>query len=835
MRYLLNRRRLDQELAAEMEAHREMAAQDAVPFGNSLRLREEARDAWGWTWIEHLSQDLSYGFRQLLRAPGFTLAATLMLAIGIGVNVAAFGFFNLMVLRPLPVREPATILRFKRHAPQSFAYQVPYPEMAFFRDYSKTLSAIMGVHESKVFITGESKPLTASFVTSNVFDELGAVPALGGVIRPTEDSPVAVISYVFWQSHFAASPSIVGQVIQLNHKPVTVVGVASSQFSGLTVDDPQLWLPIMQEPYLFPGSHLLTDWSADAPGVTMFGRLKPGIGAAAAETELSLLAAQLRKQHPDDIWKDESLLSFPGAFAKNLSGGRHGTGTEAPDEAYPIIGLAGAMVLLILGVSCANLGSLLLARGVAREREIKIRTSVGAGSNRLIRQLFTEGLLLALLGSAAGLSLGYFVLRFMMIISKAPAWLNPAPDWRVAVFAVGIGFISSILFGLTPAIQIVRQRHRTTRLRHFLITAQIAASCVLVIVSGLLVRALHHALTISPGFEYQEIISIDAGLAAHGYSPAKARIYLDTLQNRLRGTPGIQSVSMSSSPPLGNKKVTTGADIAGRSVDVHMYGVDPQFFTTMKIPMLRGRNLLPSDSHALIISRSLAVQWPTGDPLGRPFQMGDSSFNVVGVCGSARLVAIQDSEAVEAYYLAPESELPSMVVLLRASGQPEGLLPFVSSVASSIDPQIMPEVQLMKTSFQRKMEASQYAAMTVTTLGVVALLLASLGIVGLVSYSISQRTKEIGIRMALGAKPAQILSIVVRQLTTPIVIGLIFGLGSAAFISQLLRKQLFGISNLDPLTYVASITFFAAAIFVAALLPARRALRIDPSHSLRYE
>ena len=215
--------------------------------------------------------------------------------------------------------------------------------------------------------------------------------------------------------------------------------------------------------------------------------------------------------------------------------------------------------------------------------------------------------------------------------------------------------------------------------------------------------------------------------------------------------------------------------------------------------------------------------------------MGDSSFNVVGVCGSARLVAIQDSEAVEAYYLAPDSELPSMVVLLRASGQPEGLLPFVSSVASSIDPQIMPEVQLMKTSFQRKMEASQYAAMTVTTLGVVALLLASLGIVGLVSYSISQRTKEIGISMALGAKPAQILSIVVRQLTTPIVIGLIFGLGSAAFISQLLRKQLFGISNLDPLAYITSITFFAAAIFVAALLPARRALRIDPSHSLRYE
>ena len=248
------------------------------------------------------------------------------------------------------------------------------------------------------------------------------------------------------------------------------------------------------------------------------------------------------------------------------------------------MGLGGALVLLILAVTCSNLGSLLLARGLARQREMSIRAALGAGSSRLIRQLFTESLLLALLGSVAGLALGYVVLRDLMVMSNAPAWLNPAPDWRVLLFCAGIGFVAAILFGLAPAVQVARQRHRATKMRHALVSAQIAASCILVIVSALLVRALGHAVSADPGFEYQQVVSIDPGLAAHGYSAAQARTYLNALQNRLRNLPGIESVSMTTSPPLGNKKVVTGASVAGRSLDVHMYGIDPQFFGTMKIP-----------------------------------------------------------------------------------------------------------------------------------------------------------------------------------------------------------------------------------------------------------
>jgi predicted permease len=839
--YLLNRRRFDQELRNDLEFHRDMAAKDGgMPLGNTLLLREEARDAWGWTWIERLSQDLRYAARQLRRSPGFTLAAIVMLALGIGVNVAAFGFFNLMVLRPLAVRSPDTLLRFKRRAPKNYAWQVPYPEMACFRQYSKTLSAVLAVMDTKLAIEGEPKPLTGDFVTANFFSELGARPLLGRVLDAAEDgaadsAPVVVLSQGFWQRHFGADPLIIGKTIRLNNKPAIVIGVVPQDFSGLSMDNPDLWLPINQQPYFVTGSHLFTDFSVDAHGVTMFGRLQPELSAAAAENELASLAAVLHQQHPDDIWEKENLPSSPGGYAKNVGGGRHGTGTEQSDQGYPLMALVGSLTLLILAVACGNLGSLLLARGVAREREIAIRKAVGAGSGRLVRQLFIESLLLAFAGAMAGLALGYLVLRGLMVLAKTPAWLNPAPDWRIALFAVGIAFASAIMFGLTPALQAARQRQRATSMRQVLIGAQIAASCVLVIVSALLVRALDHAVTTNPGFEYQQVVSIDPGLAAHGYTETGARTYLNTLQSRLRNLPGVESVSMTSSAPLGNRKSITGADFGGRSLDVHMYAIDPEFFGTMKIPLLEGRNLTSSDRFAVVISKSFAQQWPEGNPLGRPFQMGDASKTIVGIAGSARLVALQDPDAVEAYYLAGDADLSSMVVLLRTVGPPEGSVPFVASVARSIDPAIFPEVQLVKSSFRRKMEGAGYAAMSVSVLGFVALLLASLGIVGLVGYSVSHRTKEIGIRMALGASSVQVLSVVVRQLTLPILVGALAGVTGAAALSQLLRRELYGISYLDPIAYLGAIGVFTVMIGVAALVPARRALRVDPLRSLRYE
>jgi predicted permease len=834
LRYVLNRRRFDRELADDMEFHREMAGN--IRLGNTLRLREEAREAWGWTWIDRLSQDLRYAFRKLRKAPGFTLAAVLMLAIGIGVNVAAFSFFNFFMLKPLPVRDPNSLLRFERRSPQRFASDLPYPEVAFFQEYTHTLSAVLAIDPAKLTIDGEQKPLTAHFVTPNFFHELGSMAMLGRTFDDQASGPAQVVlSYGFWQRHFGGDQLIIAKTIHLNNKPATVIGVARQDFTGMTMDSPDLWAPIHQQPYFFEGSKLLTEFPGDG-GVKMFGRLQPGFTAQAAEQELHSLAAQLRKRQPAGIWENETLPSKSGAYVKNITGSRSGSGNPNGDEKAPMAALVGALTLLILAVACGNLGSLLLARGVAREREIAIRVSVGAGRARLIRQLFTESLLLALLGSAAGLGLGYVVFRILMAYSATPAWMNPTPDWRVIVFAIGIGFTAAVLFGLTPALQLTRQRHRASALRQFLIGAQVAGSCVLLIVAGLLVRALESAMTAHPGFEYQQVLSIHPALAAHGYPPASARAYMNGLANRLRATPGVQSASLATFVPLGRGVATMGVTINGKAIDVHTNSVYPHFFETMSVPLLRGRDFKPGDAHDIIVSDSMARQvWPGENPLGKVFNSGAGDFTVVGVAADARLVAMEDAGAVQAYFSASEEDVPSMFMVVKTSGPPEGLVPFVTSIAHSIDPKVFPQVDLLKSSFQERVQGTQYSAVAVSLLGFVALLLACSGIVGLVAFTVSQRTKEIGLRMALGAAPSHVLSLVLRQLSQPVVVGLVVGVGLAAGLSQVLRRQLYGVSHLDPVTYFAAVGVFSLAVAVAALLPARKALKVDPLSALRQD
>ena len=841
LRYLLHRRRFDQELANDLEFHREMAERAGKPLGNALQLREEARDAWGWTWLYRFSQDLRYAARMLRKSPGFTLVACLMLAIGIGVNVAIFGFFDLMVLRPLNVRDPATLLRFHRRAPRNYAFALPYPEMAFFREHSRTLSAVLALNTTKLAVEGEEKQIDANFVTANFFTELGATPRLGRLLDPTRDDapnadPVVVLNQGFWQRHFGADPSAIGRTIRLNGKPATVVGVARSEFSGLSLNESAVWAPMTQQPYFANGSRLLTDFPADGSGVRMWGRLQPGLAPRAAEEELKSLAAELRKQHPNGIWEKEGLPSDPGGYAESMMiGDRSGTGAEGKAELYPVFALVTTLGLLILAVACGNLGSLLLARGVAREREIAIRVAVGAGKGRLIRQLFTESLLLALVGSMAGLAVGYAVLRGLMSATEVPAWLDPTPDWRVTLFALGAGFASAILFGLTPALQAARQRHRATIARQVLVGAQVAASCVLLIVAGLLGRALKHAMSSDPGFAYQQVIAIDPGLARHGYSPARAQAYMDTLQERLRAIPGVESVSLALSPPLGRRSEIAGLDVDGRAMRVQINRVDPQFFRTMKVPLLRGRNLVRGETHAVIVGESLArAAWPGQDPLGKKFFMGDDD-TVVGVAGSARLVKLEDSDSVEVYMPLAPADLPATFVLVKTSSAPEDIARSAASAAKAVDPSTFPEVQLMKSGFRQKLRGAESSALAVSVLGSIADLLACLGIVGVVAYAVSQRTREIGIRMALGARPAHILSVVLRQFSRPVAAGLLIGVAGAAALSGLLRGQLYGISNLDPMAYLGAIGVFAVTVAVAALWPARRALRVDPMRALRHE
>jgi predicted permease len=831
LRYLLSRRRLDRELENDMEFHREMAAREGKKnFGNVLRLREESREAWGWTWIDRLLQDLGYGVRMLRRSPGFTLTAVLVLAVGIGVNVAAFSFFNVVMLQPLPIRDPETVVRLQRRSPDASTNVMSYPQMAFYRGHAKTLQAVMGTMGERIAVDDDMQPVGGTFITENYFTELGARAAYGRLLDPARDGaadspPVVVLSYEFWQRRFGSDPSIVGRTIRLNKKSTTVVGVTADDFIALADAHPNLWLPISQVSYFVEGSKALTD--AGLGSVEMWGRLAPKINATMAEQELLALTNEYRKLHPKEVWDKEYVRSDPG-----------GHFTVANGEADLVLAMMGTLAMLILAVACANLGGLLTARSVTREHEIEIRVAVGAGKLRIFRQLVTESLLLATLGSIAGLALGYVVLRVGMAESSAPMLMSATPDRRVLLFVVGLTLVTTLLFGLAPAFQMTRRRQRRTTARQVLVAVQIAASCVLLIVSGLLVRAAQHVLTTDPGFGYEQVVSIDPGLGGHGVTAAVAGAFLDQFASRLRSLPAVTSVSLSSVSPLGHERVAVITnEISGRKVPIYPFQVSPEFFQTMGIPLVRGRNLLPGEKNAVIVSESLArMQWPGEDPLGKLDASGSSKGEVVvGVVRGARLLALNNDDAVELYRAVQPEDMPNMYVLVKTAGAADGLVPAVRSIGESLDPKLFLYIQLLKGEFRRATQGVAMAAMAISALGLVALSLAALGLVGLVAYAVAERTKEIAIRIALGARPWDVLSSILRQFFLPVMLGLLAGALATAAFSKLLRQVLYGVSNLDPVSYVGAVGFLACIAIVAALLPARRALRVDPMRALHTE
>lgn len=834
LRYLLNRRQLDQELESDMEFHREMMAREGRRgFGNPLRLREQARDAWGWTWIERLGQDLRYALRTLMRSPGFTITAILVLAIGIGVNVTAFSLFNMLALQPLPVRDPGSLVQLQRRSPEIFQGEMPYPSVIFYRDHAKTLSAVMAVMGvPPMNLEGSAEPVRTNFATGNYFSELGTHAALGRLFEPAvEDkpdaAPVVVVSYGAWQRRFGGDPSLVGRTIRLNNKPATVIGILPSAFASLGGQHTDVWLPLMQQPYFIEGSKVLTDSSASS--VRMWARLAPGVTAKMAEQELLALTNELRRQHPKEIWDNEYIHSEPGGHLQVIG-----------PEMYQVDAEGAVLTLLILVVACANLGGLLLARGVTREREMGIRMAIGASRKRIFRQLFTESLLLAFLGAIVGVALSYAVLRVALVWLDAPPWLSPVPDWRVLAFSISVALGAAIFFGLTPALQIARQRQRKTIARQVLVGAQVAASCVLLIVAGLLVRAMHHMLYTSPGFGYEHVFSIDPQLGVHGYTPSSAQAYLSQMESRLQAMPGVTSVSLVKLPPMGHTVSRTDGEIDGRRVAIYPNWVEPGFFQTMNIPLLLGRTLLPGEKNAVVISESFARrQWPGQNPVGKQFgpTIHGSSLRdtVVGVVGDARLNALNDDDAVEEYWSAQAGDMPGMSMVVKMSGTSEDFVSMTKAISDSLDPKIFPEIRPLKSLYQDTVSTVERLAMVVSLIGLVAVLLAGVGIIGLVAYTVSQRTKEIAIRLALGAERAHVLAAVLRQFAWPMMIGLLAGVGVAAGASKVLRKMLFGVSNLDPASYVGAVAVLVGIVGVATLLPARRALQLNMAKILHYE
>jgi predicted permease len=828
--YLLYWRRISAELQNDMEFHREMAARAGRNnFGNMLRMREQAHEAWGWTWLDRLVQDLRYGVRILQRAPGFTLVAVLVLSIGIGVNAAAFSLFDMVALKPLPVPEADRIVRLERSSPGNYTSEMAYPSFLFYRERARTLSATMAIlGVPPMQIDDDLEPASASFVTANYFTELGTRAAYGRMLDPHKDDtpdapPVVVLSNGLWQRRFGRDPGVVGRVIRLNKKPATVVGVAPFAFVTLGGQYPDVWMPIAQQPYFVERSTILKDW--DNSSVHMWGRLAPGVSAKTAEQELRALTDEIRRQHPTAVWDGEYI---------HISAGGHMQVMQP--QMYRVAAMVGALTLLILMVCCANLGGLMLARAVTRQHEFEIRVAIGAGRGRILRQLCTESILLAALGASAGLALACVVIRVVLAETDAPKWLSAWPDGRVLLFTAGMTVVTMLLLGLLPGVQVVRQRQHKMLVRQMLVGAQVAASSVLLIISALLLRATEHALFTDPGFGYEQLVSIDSQLSHHAYSAAAARAYLAQMQNRLHAVPGVTSVSLVKMPPLGHVVSNSGVVIDGRAVTVYPNWVAPGFFSTMGIPLRVGRTFYAGEKHAVIVSESFARrQWPAGNPLGQLLGEGATKDIVVGVAGDAHINALSDDDATEQYWPAQQDDMPDMVVIARFSGEPGSLAPAVKAISESLDPSVPPEIRQIKMLYRQNVTQIETLATIVSLVGLVAVSLAGVGIIGLVAFVVTQRTKEIAIRIALGAQPGKVLSAVLRQFRWPVIAGLAAGAGLAVLASKLLRAILFGVNNLDPASYAAAIATLAVVVALAMILPAARTLRLDLARILHCE
>jgi predicted permease len=824
---------LDRELRSDLELEEEEQQEDGLPpeearyaarraFGNMALIKEQTHEAWGWTWIDRLFQDLRYGLRLFRKSPSFTITATLILALGIGVNLTAF---RILLLEITPtVRDPDTLVELARWFPDGSGNTIAWPVLSFYAQHARSFRAVIASHDDSVAF-GQTEPgraaetVTLSFVTPQYFVEQAPSMVSGRALAAFDESPNAgpavVVSRRFWEHRLGATPGLIGQTLQFNEKAVYVVGIMNDP-KGSHED---FWMPLAKQPLIIEGSTLLTDWTS--PLVHGVARLNPGVTLRAAEEESRLLAAELRQAHPEAVSKDERL-----SFAPFSSNRMH------PQE-MAAAAIAVTLIMLILAVACANLGSLLLARGVAREREIHMRLALGASRARIVRQLLTESTLLAVAGSLVAWLLSAIVLQAFLIRNDEPKDWAPVFDVRIMAATLAVALLAALAFGLAPALRLTGSAPHAGRARSVFLAFQVGASCILLIVSGQLVRSFAELLVLDPGFDYRTTLTLSPDLHTHGYNDASAQQYFDSLRQRLAGVPGVQSVAVTWLPVWGN--ISSGFIEGGRKIAINR--VDSSFFSTLNLRLMRGRRFNSDERDVAIVSESFArLHWHGEDPLGKALTITNvSSATVTGVVAKAGSFDIQDADAMAVYYPILPQDYRDASIVIRAVGDPGHLAATFIALASTADPKLRPGCAPLSTAYDDALSKSRSLVSILSALGLLASLLAAIGLAGLTGYSISQRTLEIGIRIALGAGGASVLRAVLRPLFAPVATGILLGMIAAAAVSTVLRYNLSGLRPSDPLAYLMAIVTFVFVVSAAVSIPARRALCIQPAQALRHD
>jgi predicted permease len=921
---MLRRSHMESEMDAELRYHIETYAEDLVrsgiphteaqrrariEFGGIERAKEECRDARGVNFINSLIQDLRFGLRMLRKNPGFTAVAVITLALGIAVNTAVFTAFDSLVLRPRPVKDPDSLVAVFRTAPGDARGRFSYPDYVYFRDHCKSFSDLslmafgMAVTSSDLppagpeatsrvaaaagfqlpqLLQGSAQPMVAVFVSGNYFQMLGAVPLRGRLLLPEDDQrnspPVAVMSGNFRQRQFHADPKVVGSILHLNGVAFTVVGVTPVDYMGTLPNVPSLWAPVAAKVQIGGLSAQDLENPLMIAGIPM-GRLGPGVSLSDAQAELDVLAAQLRAAHPEEE-RDKGVVLLPDRNAASMF---------EPGDWALIAAVMSAVGLLLL-IACANVASLLLARAAVRRKEIAVRLAIGASRRRLLQQLLTESLLIALFAGAIGLPLAGWLLHLLIveIASALPtAWgtiaLQVSPDVRIFSYALFVSCCAGIAFGLAPALQASKPDVNSalkdegtafglglsrSRLRGLLIASQMAACLVLLICSALLLRGSQRALKIDAGYESRHVLAMEIYSPANLHYPQARMLQVNRdLIRRIAGLSSVRSVAQASRDPVGGIRWVPVAPVdaaasaptteANQTAGAGYSFVTPNYFDTLSIPLVRGRVFTQTEAEGqapvVVISEAAARRfWPGEDAIGKHLKIGLEkgtmffpgekdpyipNSEVIGIARDVRSIDLRSIDESYIYLPLSQTRQWTSILLVRTEVDPRQLLSAVGREVHAVDanlPVVGGPLYAM-IAMNAFFVVSRVGGLLASLVGALGLLLACLGVYGMVSYTVSQRTHEIGVRMALGARSVQVLRLVVREGFRPILTGIVIGFLIAAGVSRLMAATLFGLSPLDAISFFGVSLLLGGIALVATILPARRAMRVDPMVALRHE
>jgi predicted permease len=826
------------------------------------------------TGMETIWKDIQYGARMLFKNPGFTAVAVLSLALGIGVNSTIFSLVNAILLKPMPVAEPGQLVEVYSGVEQ-FKYSVnSYADYVDLRDENDVFSGLAAHSMIGVTYTheGQSELVLGEIVTGNYFQVLGVEPVLGRSFLPEEDRTegthrVAVVSHGFWQRRFGGDTSLVGKEIRINGKVYNVIGIAPESFTGtLPGFAPELWVPTMMAEEV--DSMGMQDVDNSPTGDTRLekrgtrwlfvkGRLKPGVTREQAEAQLRTIMARLEKEYPES--NEERTVNLLPASAVRLH-------PMLDEQLTPAAILILAVVGLVLLIACANVANMLLSRASARKQEIAIRLAIGAGRARLLRQLLTESLLLSALGGIFGLVLAQWTSGLILMLrppSPIPIELDLGLDSRVFLFTLGISILAGLVFGLAPALRASRPDlvpalknearfeggERRFNLKNVLVIGQVAVSMILLIGAALLVRSLQSARTTDVGFELERLAVVAIDLGLHDYSDERSKVFYRSMQERLEALPQVDSVTLTQRLPVTVEISMTGVFIDGhqQSPDDDAFILDytrvgPNYFRTLGIPLIEGRDFNTADAEGppvAIINETMArTYWPDQNPVGQRYHtdsLDGPTVEIVGVCRDYDVRTVGDKRPY-LHQALNQQEFTRASVVVRTPGDPSTMVGRLRKELLAMEPNlIFLEANPMTKIIEVTLLPVSLGAVLIGTFGVLGMILAAVGLYGVIAYSVARRSHEIGLRMALGAETKEVLKMVIKQGMVIAAIGVALGLLGGAAVSRVLSVALYGVNPIDPWSFGAAAILLLSVALLANYIPAKRATRIDPIIALRYE